>query len=104
MGKIMSTEDCAKVLKAMGDRSRLEILRLLFEGEKCVSEIVDILAMDQPHISHHLNILRTAGLVYSRRESSRIVNCLHPAMRDKLSGKKMVDLGCCSIEFKNARI
>ena len=58
------------VLKALADPTRLRILSLLsrYEGEVCVFEIVESFTLEQPTISHHLRILRDAGLVDCRKK------------------------------------
>ena len=55
----------ARLLKALADSTRLRILSLLSrnEGEICVFEIVESISLEQPTISHHLRVLRDAGLV-----------------------------------------
>ncbi len=59
----------ARLLKALADPTRLRILSLLnrYEGEVCVFEIVESFTLEQPTISHHLRILRDAGLVDCRK-------------------------------------
>jgi len=58
------------MLKALADPTRLEILRLVAaqSGAVCVCDIVDRFDLSQPTISHHLKILRDAGLLVSRRQ------------------------------------
>jgi ArsR family transcriptional regulator, arsenate/arsenite/antimonite-responsive transcriptional repressor len=60
----------ARLLKALADPTRLRILSLLsrYEGEVCVFEIVESFTLEQPTISHHLRILRVAGLVDCRKK------------------------------------
>ena len=60
----------ARLLKALADPHRLRILSLLsrYEGEACVFEIVESFTLEQPTISHHLRILRDAGLVDCRKK------------------------------------
>lgn len=58
----------AKFFKALGDETRLRIIKLLSIREMCVCEIMVALGMTQPTTSHHLNILENAGLVTSRKE------------------------------------
>ena len=55
--------------KALADATRLEILRLVRAqaGPTCVCDIVDHFDLSQPTISHHLKILREAGLVTQSR-------------------------------------
>ncbi|MDM7912960.1 MAG: metalloregulator ArsR/SmtB family transcription factor [Methanotrichaceae archaeon] len=57
-----------EVFKAVADPCRLRILKLLKEGELCVCEIVAALKKPQSSTSHHLSILREAGLVKERRD------------------------------------
>ena len=57
-----------EVFKAASDPCRLRILKLLKEGELCVCEIMTALSKPQSSTSHHLSILREAGLVKERRD------------------------------------
>jgi DNA-binding transcriptional ArsR family regulator len=58
----------AEVFKAMSDPFRLAILKLLREGELCVCEIMTAFDKPQSSTSHHLSILKRAGLVKERKE------------------------------------
>ncbi len=86
----------------MGGDTRLRILRSLFNREKCVTEIAHELALSQPHISHHLQILRNAGLVEGRRDGQRICYRLFSEIGEGLTNheKKEIDFGCCRISFR----
>ena len=54
--------------KALGDPTRVAILNRLAEGEACVCDLNATFDLSQPTISHHLKVLRDAGLVdVSRR-------------------------------------
>ncbi len=57
-----------EVFKAAADPCRLRILKLLKEGELCVCEIMTALKKPQSSTSHHLSILKEAGLVKERRD------------------------------------
>ncbi|MEO3811547.1 metalloregulator ArsR/SmtB family transcription factor [Sphaerisporangium sp. B11E5] len=60
-------------LKAVADPVRLRILSILLshaEGEACVCDITDAFDLVGPTISHHLRVLREAGLVTSERRGS----------------------------------
>ena len=57
-----------QLLKALADRTRLRILALLLDGERCVCEIRQALRVPQPKVSRHLGRLRRAGLVEARRD------------------------------------
>ena len=60
----------AAALKALGDPTRLEILRLIAaqQGPVCACDVVDRFDLSQPTISHHLKTLREAGLLKARRK------------------------------------
>jgi ArsR family transcriptional regulator len=60
--------ELADLFKALGDEKRLQILRMLSEGETCVCEFIEILGISQPAVSHHMKILKQAGLIHDRRE------------------------------------
>ena len=66
------TIDCVEFCKTLADETRQKILEVLLEGEKSVSDIVDIFPMSQPTISHHLSILKRFGLVSSRKEGKQV--------------------------------
>lgn len=61
-----------KILKALGDETRLKILEFLKDGEKCVCEIVPHIKTSQSNVSQHLRILKDAAIVTDRREGKSI--------------------------------
>lgn len=58
----------ADIIKSLGDPTRLKIVYLLEHGELCVCEIMTALDKPQPTVSHHLNLLKNAGLLKWRKE------------------------------------
>lgn len=60
------------MFKALGDRTRLEIIKMLKDKELCVCDILAAFSSSQPAISHHLKILKAAGLVTDAREGKWI--------------------------------
>lgn len=64
--------DCVAFCKALADETRQAILRMLLQGEMCVSDIVDAFGLSQPTISHHLGLLKSMGLVSSRKEGKQV--------------------------------
>lgn len=58
----------ARVGKALSDPKRLGILGWLAGGEQCVCDLCDCCGMGQSLLSHHLKVLKEAGLVADRRE------------------------------------
>lgn len=63
--------------KALGDPTRRRILELLSEGEMSAGDIAAHFDMAKPSVSHHLNILKNAGLVTDERRGQNIVYCLN---------------------------
>ena len=59
----MSYEADAKIFKALADENRLRIMDMLVESGKCASDLLDMLELSQPTLSHHMRILWEAGLV-----------------------------------------
>jgi ArsR family transcriptional regulator len=62
-------KDLVQVFKLLADETRLKILLMLIrEGELHVSALCDRLEQSQPAVSHHLALLRVAGLISARRD------------------------------------
>jgi ArsR family transcriptional regulator len=57
----------ATTFKALSDPNRLKIIRCLARSEKCVCHIFECLKLPQSLTSHHLAVLKKAGLIQSRR-------------------------------------
>ena len=58
----------ARYFKALGDPTRVGLVSRLAAGECCVCDLNDAFALGQPTISHHLKVLKDAGIVeFSRR-------------------------------------
>ncbi len=57
--------------KALGNPIRAQIIEFLLAGERCVCEMTGPLDVSQPLVSHHLALLRDAGLVRMRNEGTR---------------------------------
>jgi ArsR family transcriptional regulator len=55
-------------LRALGDPTRLRILDRVARGEQCVCQLAAAIDVPQPLLSHHLKILRRAGLITRRKE------------------------------------
>src|SRR5205823_14371598 len=83
-------EDRARTFAALADPARLRLLSLLAsEGETCACELVEPIGRSQPTVSHHLKVLREAGLVEGERRGTwvwyRVVPERLAELRDLLS-------------------
>jgi DNA-binding transcriptional ArsR family regulator len=63
----------AQVAKALAHESRLMIIDALYEKDMCVSELTEMLEVDQSTVSKHLSVLKKAGIVMDRKENSNKV-------------------------------
>ena len=64
----MNAIDVALICKALGDANRLEIVKMLSDGEKCGCKLLERFEITQPTLSHHMKILVECGLVNSRKD------------------------------------
>jgi ArsR family transcriptional regulator len=89
-----ATTGYAKFFRALGDATRLEIVGLLAARGKelCVCELESHFNLSQPTVSHHLRILRQAGVVSSVRRGTWVYYSLEPGVREKLhSFRELLD-------------
>ena len=70
--------------KALNDQTRRDILDLLREGDMTAGEIADRFSFSKPTISHHLDLLRQAGLVESVRQGQFIYYSLNTTVMDEI--------------------
>ncbi len=96
---------CAKLLSALAAPERLQIVGCLREGPRTVTDIADFLKAPVVNVSHHLMVLRHAGLVQCERMGRFMVYSLPSAVftqeADKSSAEHL-NLGCCRIEIPKA--
>ena len=62
----------AELFKIFGDPTRIRILYVMLDTERCVNDIAGLLQMSQSSVSHQLRLLKTSKLVKSRREGKSI--------------------------------
>jgi ArsR family transcriptional regulator len=84
------SESLAARFKALADPTRVAIVNRLAAAECCVCDLTDAFDLSQPTISHHLKVLRDAGLVESSRRGTwayyRLVPDAVAALRSTLGG------------------
>lgn len=81
-------DECAAVFKTLGDPTRLEMIDLLAraDGPLCVCDIESRFDLSQPTISHHLGLLRKAGLVTTERRGTWMHYRLTPGCLERFVG------------------
>ena len=69
----------AEILKAVAQETRLSILELLRDGERCVCEIFPAINYEQSNVSRHLNMMQKAGILTRRKDGLKIFYAIkHP--------------------------
>lgn len=97
-GEPLSAEEAAelaRVFKAIADPVRLRLLSLIAShagGEACVCDLTGAFALTGPTISHHLKVLREAGLVDSQRRGTWIYYRVQPDLLAQLSAVLVRDV------------
>ncbi|AWT44172.1 MULTISPECIES: ArsR/SmtB family transcription factor [Streptomyces] len=80
--------ELAKIFKALGDPVRLRLLSLIASragGEVCVCDLTPAFELSQPTISHHLKLLRQAGLIDCERRGTWVYYWVLPGALDRLA-------------------
>ena len=95
-----------ELFRMLGDEKRVQIFWLLCHCEECVINIAALLEMSSPAVSHHLKLLKNAGLIISRRDGKEVYytaaktprsQALHEAI------EKMIEMSCPADEsFKES--
>jgi ArsR family transcriptional regulator len=78
----------AQVFKALGDPVRLRLVSLIGAhqgGEVCVCDLTTAFDLTQPTISHHLKVLRQAGIITSERRGTWVYYRLEPAALGRMA-------------------
>ena len=80
-------ERMAAVAKALGDPVRMQLVDVLrrHAGKVCVCELVPLFELSQPTVSHHLKVLRQAGIVGSERRGLWAYYYVNPEALEELS-------------------
>jgi DNA-binding transcriptional ArsR family regulator len=92
---------CATVLAALAAPERLRIIFLLRTKPHSVGQIAEELAIPQVNLSHHLAVLRRAGLLCGQKKGRFVLYSLAPGLLQtdgQAGGTEHLDLGCCRLE------
>ena len=63
----------AEVLKALAQPTRLKILELLRNGERCICEIVPAINGEQSNISRHISVMQKSNLITTRKDGVKVM-------------------------------
>ncbi|MEM7227200.1 MAG: metalloregulator ArsR/SmtB family transcription factor [Planctomycetota bacterium] len=94
----VTLSDCASQLQVLSEQSRLEVVRLLLGGPSHVKALQEAIGIEQSLLSHHLRVLRDAGVVESERDGKSVLYRLSPDLESRRRGH-VIDFGCCRLTF-----
>lgn len=80
MRENITLDQISHVFKALGDKNRLKIIKLLASNEKhsfCVTEIAEKIIISQPAVSQHIKVLKEIDVLLSHREGFRVYHTVN---------------------------
>ena len=98
--RILTADECAPVLRALGEPLRLRIISALRDGPLAVFELTEQLGVKQYQASRHLSVLHALGLVERERRGKRVLYALSEAMQSHSAEAPAVELGCCRVSVE----
>ena len=93
---------CAAIFSALSAPERIKILRFLRDGERNVSQIADMLRTAPVNVSHHVAVMKYAGLIQSRKDGRFMMYSLLPGLSVQTpqgSGLMRLETAACAIEL-----
>ena len=92
---------CAELLAALASPERLQIIRFLRDGPRNVGDIADMLETPMVNTSHHLSVLKAAGLIRGEKRGRFVFYSATPGVLELDGGASLdhVNLGCCRLEL-----
>ncbi|RPI17747.1 MAG: ArsR family transcriptional regulator [Ignavibacteriae bacterium] len=85
-------EKQTEIFKALSDKSRLRILKMLSKKSLCVCEITEVLQLATSTVSNHLSILKDTGLIIDKKDKKWINYQLNPHPDDPAVSSVLVSL------------
>jgi ArsR family transcriptional regulator len=97
----LQSAECAERLKAVAEPDRLKIIQCLRGGPQTVSALAEMLDTPLANVSHHLGVLRHAGIVQRDKQGRCGVYSLRPEIfRPKQHRQLILDFGCCRLQLE----
>ncbi len=76
--------ESVRYFKALADENRIRIIQLLKPGNVCACELLEMLKVTQPTLSHHMKILVDSGLVQPKKDGKWVRYTLSPSAQNNL--------------------
>jgi len=78
-------KELEQMFKALADITRLKIMQMICQNEMCVLDMFKELNMSQPAVSHHLKVLKQAGLIDGRKTGKWVYYSINESKREILN-------------------
>lgn len=107
---LIEIENAATILKLLGDKTRLTMVKMLDSNDCCVCEFVEVFKASQPAISQHIRKLKDAGIVKETRRGQWIIYSLnknsdyYPLVQNLLQHLPNQDYRIIELEAQGLRI
>src|SRR4051812_29828608 len=98
----LQPQRCARLLAALAAPERLRIIRFLRDGPRSAGEIAAMLQTAAVNVSHHMNVLKAAGLVQGEKQGRFVLYSLAPGVlqtEGEAGAADHLNLGCCRLEL-----
>ena len=93
-------QECAALLQALAEPSRIRIVDCLRTGAKHVTELAELLGAEIVNVSHHLGVLRNARMVLAVKQGRFVTYALAPEYFSLgAAGDTLVALGWCTVRI-----
>ncbi|HYV39408.1 MAG TPA: metalloregulator ArsR/SmtB family transcription factor [Gemmataceae bacterium] len=98
----LQSDNCARALRALANAERLKLVQCLQQRPHTVTELTERLESNITKVSHHLSVLRHAGLVHDDKQGKFVVYSLDAEIFRSDGGKALdvMDLGCCRVDLR----
>ena len=91
--------DPSKLFRNIGEKSRLQVIRLCFDAERSAEELIEQTGLEKSLLSKHLKVLLDAGILMFRCEGRQKIYSLNEKVRHP-HRPHALNLPCCNIELK----
>jgi len=75
---ISEAKKIGEMLAALGEPTRMRLIEQLTQGSQYVGELADVLGVPMVNVSHHLGVLRNAGLIEATKQGRRVSYSIFP--------------------------
>ncbi|HZK79768.1 MAG TPA: metalloregulator ArsR/SmtB family transcription factor [Humisphaera sp.] len=97
----LKSSECSRYLKAIADPDRLKLIQCLGVGPRHVGDLTRELHKPIANVSHHLGLLKNAGIVNATKKGRFVLYTLAPRFLRQASQSPLnvLDFGCCRLEL-----